>query len=88
MIRTSLIVVLLAAVVGAGLAVIQTKHQSRRLFIELHHLQVAEDNLQIEWGQLQLEQSTLATEAVVDHAARTRLDMMIPDSNAVVYLTR
>jgi cell division protein FtsL len=84
-----LVVVALAiAVMSSALGVIYTKHQSRGLFVELQALQRQRDNLEIEWGLLQLEQSTLATEIVVDQAARKRLEMAIPDPDSVVYITR
>jgi cell division protein FtsL len=34
--------------------------------------------MDVEYGQLQLEQSTLTTHGKVEHAARTRLGMMSP----------
>ena len=84
-----LVVVALAiAVMSSALGVIYTKHRSRGLFVELQALQRQRDNLEIEWGLLQLEQSTLATEIVVDQAARKRLEMAIPDPDSVVYITR
>lgn len=81
-------IVLIVAVIGSGLGIVYIEHKSRKLFIQLQDLQVEKDRLQVEWGQLQLEQSTLATEAIVDHVARTRLNMIIPDSDAVIYVTR
>ena len=69
-------IVLITAILGTGLGLVYTKHQSRKLFIELQAVQAARDELEIEWELLQLEQSTLAAEAVVDHAARTRLEMV------------
>jgi cell division protein FtsL len=84
-----LVVIALAiAVLSSALGVIYTKHRSRGLFVELQTLQRQRDNLEIEWGLLQLEQSTLATEIVVDQAARKRLEMAIPDPDSVVYITR
>lgn len=82
------VLVLLAAIVASAIALVHTKHQSRKLFIELQSLQTARDDLDIEWGQLQLEQSTLATESVIDQAARSRLDMAIPAPEAVIYVIR
>ena len=77
---------LIGAVLGSGLGIVYTHEQSRQLFIELQNLQTRRDNLEIEWELLQLEQSTLATEAVVDHAARTRLNMVIPSPETIVYV--
>ena len=85
---TALLVGLLLAVAATALGLVYTKHQSRRLFIELQSLQQQRDELEIEWAQLTLEQSTLAAEAVVDYEARTQLGMTVPDPQAVVYLVR
>ncbi len=82
------LVLLIAAVLCSGLGVVYSKHQSRQLFNEFQSLQSYRDDLEIEWGLLQLEQSTLATEAVVDHAARTRLNMRVPAPEAVIYIKR
>lgn len=86
--RTTAIGLLVLGLLITGLGQVYTKHQSRKLFQELQTLQVWRDDLEVEWAQLQLEQSTLATEAVVDHAARTRLGMVVPDPTNVVYVTR
>jgi cell division protein FtsL len=83
-----LIIILIVALMASGLGIVYTKHRSRELFIELQALQQHRDDMEIEWEQLQLEQSTLATVVAVDHAARTRLNMLIPDPNAVVYIKR
>jgi cell division protein FtsL len=82
------VMLLLAVLLGSGLGLVYTQHHSRQLFIELQKLQARRDNLDIEWEMLQLEQSTLATEAIVDQAARSRLDMQVPDPETVIYVTR
>jgi cell division protein FtsL len=69
----------LASAAGA----IYCKHQSRTLFIELEALNSRRDQLQIEWGQLQLEQSAWSTHAFVERVAHSRLDMSIPPPAAV-----
>jgi cell division protein FtsL len=80
------VLALLIAVLGSGIGVVYTKHQSRHLFIELQSLQKGGDNLAMEWELLQLEQSTLATESVVDELARTQLDMIGPAPKTVIYV--
>jgi len=72
------------AVFASALAVVYAKHENRRLFVELQGLQTARDEMNVEWGQLQLEQSTLATHARIDAAARTQLDMIAPAPDTVV----
>lgn len=88
MIKHWCVAMLLGIVLVSGIGVIYSKHQSRHLFMELQALQRQGDDLKVEWELLQLEQSTLATEAVVDHIARTRLNMTGPTPNAVIYLAR
>ncbi len=78
------VVVLIGAVLGSALGVVYAKHQTRKLFVELHGLQKARDELQIDWGRLQLEQATWATHGRVERVARQRLKMRIPPAEAVV----
>ncbi|MDG4554038.1 MAG: cell division protein FtsL [Candidatus Competibacter sp.] len=78
---------LAVAILGSGVGVVYTEHANRQLFIELQKLQAERDNLEIEWELLQLEQSTLVTDAVIEQTARTRLNMLIPDPGAVLYIT-
>ena len=70
--------VLLAAIIATSLAVVYSRHQDRKLFIELQALGYEKDAMDVEYGQLQLEQSTLTTHGKVEHAARTRLGMISP----------
>lgn len=79
--------VLLVVVVGSAIGVIYSKHRSRRLFVQLQELQRARDQLNIEWGRLQLEQGALATGGRVERIARERLDMKMPSQGDVVILS-
>lgn len=76
--------VLVGAVVLSALAVVYAKHQSRKLFIELQTLQKSRDDMAIEWGQLQLEQSTLVTHGRIENIAHAKLGMMMPPADAMV----
>jgi cell division protein FtsL len=67
-----------AAALGSAAAAIYCKHRSRALFIELETLNARRDNLEIEWGQLQLEQSAWSTHAFVERVASTKLHMASP----------
>ena len=51
----------------SALALIYTKHESRKLFVELEALTHQRDQLNIEWGQLQIEQSTWASQRMTCH---------------------
>jgi len=64
----------LASAAGA----IYCKHRARELFVELEQLNARRDNLDIEWGQLQLEQSAWSTQAFVERVASAKLHMAMP----------
>lgn len=69
------LLMLVFAVIASSISVVYAKHQGRKLFIELQSLGNERDNMDIEWGRLQLEQSTLTTQGKVESAARERLGM-------------
>ncbi len=71
----NLIAVLLLVVI-TSVSVVYSKHQARKQFVELQALGNDRDNMDIEWGQLQLEQSTLSTQARVELKARDQLGMV------------
>ena len=75
------------ATLASALGVVYAKHENRKLFIELQALQAERDAMNVEWGQLQLEQSTQATHARVDAEARGRLGMQSPDPSAIVIIS-
>jgi cell division protein FtsL len=66
------------AALGSAAGAIYCKHRARELFVELERLNGRRDNLQIEWGQLQLEQSAWSTHAFVERVASTKLHMAMP----------
>ena len=76
-----LVAVLWLGVLGSSLGVIYAKHEARSRFNELQQLTQQRDDLDIEWGQLQLEQSTWATHGRVERVARDDLRMVIPQAN-------
>ncbi len=76
-----------AAVFASAIAVVVVKEESRKLFVELQGLERASDKLSVEWGQLQLEQSTWATDARIEEVARKKLDMVVPAPDDIVLVT-
>ena len=74
--RVGMLLVLLVLVLVSALGVVYSKHQGRTLFVELQALREARDSMDVEWGQLQLEQSTLTTQGQVERAAREQLGMV------------
>lgn len=75
--------VLWAALLGAAIAVVWSKHEARSLFIELQRLNAERDRLDIEWGQLKLEQSAFAMHGRVEQTARVNLQMVVPRPDEV-----
>ena len=84
--RLVLMLVLLAGVVGSALAVVHSKYQSRRLFVELQTLRADKDMVDVEWGRLQLELQTWATNRRIDELARKQLGMRLPDETNTVLI--
>jgi cell division protein FtsL len=70
--------ILWVCALGSAAAAVYFKHRSRELFVELERLETRRDNLQIEWGQLQLEQSAWSTHAFVERVASAKLHMGMP----------
>ncbi len=66
---------------------IKVKHDSYMLFQQLERLNAERDRLNIEWGRLQLEQSSWSTLSVVEQDARSRLGMAIPRADDVRLVT-
>lgn len=80
----ALVFALAAAVVASGIWVATTKHEARQLFAELEELKREQDRLQIDWGRLQLEQSTMATHNRIESLAREKLALGDPDPEQVL----
>lgn len=70
------VLAVLLVVVATAVGVVYSKHMDRESFIELQALANERDRMDVEWGQLQLEQSTLTTQGQVEHAARNKLGMV------------
>ena len=73
-----LVMLLAMLVLASSLGVVYAKHETRKLFIELDSLKKERDEMNVEWGRLQLEQSTLATHGRIERAAKKRLGMETP----------
>ena len=75
--------ILLAALTACALALVTSQHQARKLYVELQKEQDLAKQLDVEWGQLQLEQSTWATHARVEKLAVRALGMRVPAANRI-----
>jgi cell division protein FtsL len=79
-----LLILMVLAVLASAVGVIEAKHESRKRFVALQALEKARDQMNVEWGQLQLEQGTWATHSRVERIARKKLHMVIPKMETVV----
>jgi len=79
--------ILAAVLVLCALSLVNAQYQARRLFIELERAQAAAKQLDIEWAQLQLDQSTLGKHARIEANARQALKMVPVTAARTQYLT-
>jgi len=79
-------VLLLVAVVLCALSVVTSQHKARKLYVELQKQKELAQQMDVEWGQLQLEQSTWATPARVEKIAARQLQMQLPRNGQVQFI--
>ena len=82
----ALVVVLFVLVISSAVGVVYSKHESRKLFVELQQLKKGMDLMDVEWGQLQLEQGTWARHDKIESQAIKKLDMYIPLAEEVIII--
>jgi cell division protein FtsL len=85
---TLLALVFAVICVVSAMALVYTRHESRKLFIELEQLTADRDELNIEWGQLQIEQSTWATHARIEQVATEELALSRPMATEIFVIER
>ena len=81
MVRVNLL--LLAVLVACALSLVTSRHQARKLFVELEREQAKAHGYETEFGQLQLEQSTWSMPVRVEKIAREQLKMQIPGARRI-----
>ena len=81
MIRLNLL--LLAVLIVCALSLVTSRYQARKLFVELEREQSQSRAYDVEYGQLQIEQSTWAMPGRVEKIAREQLRMTLPPSGRV-----
>lgn len=78
---------LLGMALISGLSVVNTTHQNRFSFNELQELREHANALEIEWGQLLIEQSTFSVEGRIGQKAVDSLQMQIPETSNIVMVS-
>jgi cell division protein FtsL len=83
----AILVLLLIAVVASAIGVVYARQESRRMFVELTRLTTERDDLNFEYGRLELEQATAAEANRIEQVARGR-GMVSPQPAATVVIKR
>ena len=84
MLRLNLLLLCLAIVCALG--VVTSQHRARKYFVELQTEKDKAQQMEVEWGQLQLEQSTLALPARVEKIATQQLQMQMPQTRQIRFV--
>jgi cell division protein FtsL len=72
--------------IACALGVVTSQHKARKLFVELQNEKDRAQQMDVEWGKLQLEQSMLAMPTRVEKLARQQLLMHMPQSEQIRYI--
>jgi cell division protein FtsL len=80
------VTLLFSLVLASAILLVYSKHQSRKVFVQLQQLKLEVDTLNTEWSQLQLEQSAWSGHGRIESIARERLSMVMPGSGDVVFV--
>lgn len=81
-------IVLVALLAACALALITSQHHARRLFVELERAQALSRQLEVDWNQLRVQQTSLATAALIDAKARRDLGMESVSADRTLHLLR
>ena len=77
----------MGVVMASAIASVYAKHESRQLFTELQLLNTERDRMEVDWGRLQIEQSTWSTYGRVEQLAREQMHMRTPTPEHVSLLS-
>lgn len=84
---TRLNLIFLISLVVCAIGLVTSQYRARQLFAELEQEQTRSKELDSEWGQLQLEQSTWAIRTRVSRIASQKLGMQTPASDRIQIIT-
>lgn len=70
--------VLLAILIACAVGIVTAQNEARRLFVDLQQIEADARKMNIEFGQLKLEQSTWAMHSRVEKIALERLHLRLP----------
>jgi len=84
--RHFLLAILVASALASAIAVVYARHLHRQAYVELTRLERARDELNIEFGRLQLEQATWSETNRIEQLVTERLGMKFPEAGDIVVL--
>jgi cell division protein FtsL len=76
---------LFIAMFFSAFQIVMSRHEARKLFVEIQALEKTRDDLNEEWTRLLLEQSTWATDVRIETIARNELGMRPPVNSVLVF---
>lgn len=77
---------LLFVAVVCALGVVTAQHKARKLFTTLQQEKERMQQMEVEWGRLQLEQSTLALPTRIERLASQQLQMQMPQGGQIRFV--
>ena len=86
LVRYRIAIVISVLVILCALGVVAAQHKARKLFVELQQAKDQAQQMEVEWGQLQLEQSTWAMSARVEKIASQKLYMQLPQRGQIQFI--
>ena len=72
---------------ACALGLVTSQHRARRLFIDVERAQARAQQLEVQWDQLQLEQTGLAKSSLIDAKARRDLGMQPPTADRTLHMS-
>jgi cell division protein FtsL len=82
------VAMLAIAVITTAIACVYARHESRKQFTALQVLIAERDTLEVEWGRLQIEQSTWSTHSRVERLARRKMKMRNPEPAEIMVVQK
>lgn len=86
--RAFILLLLIGLVATSAIAVVMARHQHRKGFIELTSLEKQRDEINIDFGRLQIEQATWSETNRIEQIATSKLGMKFPEGAEVVVVTQ
>ncbi|MBL4820681.1 MAG: cell division protein FtsL [Gammaproteobacteria bacterium] len=78
------LLLLILVFLGSGLSVVFMTYQNRFLFNELQQMRNQANELEVQWGQLLIEQSTFGLEGRIERKATQQLQLRVPEVDRII----